>query len=137
MSGVKCRLACGPADATATHCLLLEQNPDWFYLSVPAHHDSPGQRAVKRVCVLSYCYSVMSLCMLVFRFAYALNTGLLEVIVPSPDYYPNFDTLQDTFGDTMERVRQVLFVHFGLLNSFQLCCELHKNCLVQVIIYKK
>jgi len=35
-----------------------------------------------------------------------LNTGLLEVIVPSPDYYPNFDTLQDTFGDTMERVRQ-------------------------------
>ena len=75
--------------------------------------------------------------MLVFRFAYALNTGLLEVIVPSPDYYPNFDTLQDTFGDTMERVRQVLFVHFGLLNSFQLCCELHKNCLVQVIIYKK
>jgi len=23
----------GPADATATHCLLLQQNPDWFYLS--------------------------------------------------------------------------------------------------------
>ena len=22
-----------PADATATHCLLLQQNPDWFYLS--------------------------------------------------------------------------------------------------------
>ena len=22
----------GPADATATHCLLLQQNPDWFYL---------------------------------------------------------------------------------------------------------
>jgi len=27
------RLAHGPADATATHCLLLQYNPDWFYLS--------------------------------------------------------------------------------------------------------
>jgi len=43
---------------------------------------------------------------LVFRFAYALSTGLLEVIVPSPQYYPNFDTLEDSFGDTAERVRQ-------------------------------
>jgi len=25
------RLAYGPADATATHCLLLQENPDWFY----------------------------------------------------------------------------------------------------------
>ena len=25
--------AYGPADATATHCLLLQLNPDWFYLS--------------------------------------------------------------------------------------------------------
>jgi len=23
----------GPADATATHCLLLQYNPDWFYFS--------------------------------------------------------------------------------------------------------
>jgi len=29
----RCRLAYGPADATATHCLLLQWNPDWFYLS--------------------------------------------------------------------------------------------------------
>jgi len=42
---------------------------------------------------------------LFFSFVHALNAGLLEVIVPSPQYYPNFDTLQDTFGDTMERVR--------------------------------
>jgi len=28
-----CKLTYGPADATATHCLLLQQNPDWFYLS--------------------------------------------------------------------------------------------------------
>ena len=48
----RCRLAYGPADATATHCLLLQLNPDWFYLSgtgSPGY--SPGQRAVKRVCV--------------------------------------------------------------------------------------
>jgi len=33
LSGARCRLAYGPADATATHCLLLRWNPDWFYLS--------------------------------------------------------------------------------------------------------
>jgi len=34
-----------PADATATHCLLLQQNPAWFYLSgIPAHRGSPGKR---------------------------------------------------------------------------------------------
>jgi len=33
LSGSTCRLACGPADAAATHCLLLQKNPDWFYLS--------------------------------------------------------------------------------------------------------
>jgi len=32
-------LAYGPADATATHCLLLQKNPDWFYFSGT---DSPG-----------------------------------------------------------------------------------------------
>jgi len=31
--GAMCRFAYGPADATATHCLLLQYNPDWFYLS--------------------------------------------------------------------------------------------------------
>jgi len=33
LSGATCRLAYGPAGAIATHCLLLQQNPDWFYLS--------------------------------------------------------------------------------------------------------
>ena len=47
LSGARCRLASyGPADATATHCLLLPGNPDRFYLS-----GSPGKRAVKWVCV--------------------------------------------------------------------------------------
>ena len=30
LSGARCRLAYGPADAIATHCLLLHKNPDWF-----------------------------------------------------------------------------------------------------------
>ena len=33
LSGARCRLAYGPADAITTHCLLLQYNPDWFYLS--------------------------------------------------------------------------------------------------------
>jgi len=41
----------GPADAIATHCLLLHLNLDCFCLLVPAHLGSPGRRAVKRVCV--------------------------------------------------------------------------------------
>ena len=30
LSGAMCRLAYGPVDATATHCLLLQWNSDWF-----------------------------------------------------------------------------------------------------------
>ena len=30
LSGARCRLAYGPTDATATHCLLLQLNPDRF-----------------------------------------------------------------------------------------------------------
>ena len=48
LSGARCRLAYRPADATATHCLLLQH---WFYYLVPADPGSPGQRAVKQVCV--------------------------------------------------------------------------------------
>ena len=39
LSGARCSLAYEPADATATHCLLLQQNPEWFYLSGTS---SPG-----------------------------------------------------------------------------------------------
>jgi len=59
LSGARCRLAYGPADATATHCFLLQWNPDCFTFLVPAHPGSPRQRAVKRVCViLTNSYSV-------------------------------------------------------------------------------
>ena len=52
LSGVRCKLAYGPADATATHCLLLHLNPDWFCLLVPTDPGSPGQRPLNLcVCV--------------------------------------------------------------------------------------
>ena len=51
LSGARCRLPQGPADATDTHCLLLQYNPDWFCLLVLAHLGSPGQRVIKRVYV--------------------------------------------------------------------------------------
>ena len=51
LSGARCRLAYRPADATATHCLLLQ---DWFYYLVPADPGSPGQRAFKQVCVCEF-----------------------------------------------------------------------------------
>jgi len=33
------------------HHLLLQQNPEWFILLVPAYPGCPGKRAVKRLCV--------------------------------------------------------------------------------------
>ena len=45
--GARCRLAYGPADATATHCLLLIG----FTVLVLAHVGTSRQREVKRVCV--------------------------------------------------------------------------------------
>ena len=42
----RCRFAYGPADAIATHCLLLLIG---FTFLVPAYPGSPGQRAVKWV----------------------------------------------------------------------------------------
>lgn len=38
-----------------------------------------------------------------------MNAGLLEVIAPSRDFYPNMNELKDRFGDTMERVKYVAF----------------------------
>lgn len=39
------------------------------------------------------------------RFATELNSGLLEVISPPASYYPDFNNLKETFGDSKERVR--------------------------------
>ena len=72
LSGVRCRLAYGPADATATHCLLLK-NPDcwpfWYRLTwvVPEKGPLNGLDCVRVIyCYLFsywfwlYCMSVLS-----------------------------------------------------------------------------
>jgi len=56
LSGARCRLAYGPADATATHCLsCFSKIQIGLTFLVPAHPGSPGKRAVKGcVWVLTY-----------------------------------------------------------------------------------
>jgi len=53
LSEAWCRLAYGPADTTATRCLLscFSKIQIGFTFLVPAHPGSPGQRAIKWVCV--------------------------------------------------------------------------------------
>ena len=51
LPGARCRIAYGPADATDTHCLLLNSEIQIvFAFLLPAHLDSPGKKAVKRGC---------------------------------------------------------------------------------------
>ena len=51
LSGVRCRLAYGQADATATHWLASSKIRTGFTFLVQAHLGSPRKRAVIRVCV--------------------------------------------------------------------------------------
>ena len=51
LTGTRCRLAYGPVDATATQI--------GFSFLVPAHPGSPGQRAIKRVCVCLQCFDAV------------------------------------------------------------------------------
>jgi len=45
LSGMRCKFAYGPADTTATHCLLLQEIQIGFGFTflVPAYPGSPGQ----------------------------------------------------------------------------------------------
>ncbi|KAL8212052.1 UNVERIFIED_CONTAM: hypothetical protein K2H54_035806 [Gekko kuhli] len=50
--------------------------------------------------------SVISVSMLhLLRFPNEIHSGLLEVISPSPHFYPDFSRLRESFGDPKERVR--------------------------------
>jgi len=51
LSGTRCRLAYGPADATAHTVSCFSKIQIGFTFLVPAHPGSPGKRAVKRVYV--------------------------------------------------------------------------------------
>lgn len=46
-----------------------------------------------------------SLGLAVPRFPTEIHSGLLEVISPSPHFYPDFSRLRESFGDPKERVR--------------------------------
>ena len=63
LSGARCRLAYGPADATAPTVSCFTKIQIGFTFLVPAHLGSPGKRAVKQVCV---CVSVHCHCVLLF-----------------------------------------------------------------------
>ena len=51
---MRCKFAYSPADATATHCLLLQYNPDWFWYQLTWVIPDRVQTAVKQVCVVVY-----------------------------------------------------------------------------------
>ena len=57
LSGARCRLAYGPADATALTVSCFTEIQIGFTFLVTAHLGSPGKRAIKRVCVLNGCAS--------------------------------------------------------------------------------
>jgi len=50
LSGARCRLAYGPADATALTVFCFSKIQTDFPFMILAHPGSPGQRAVRRVC---------------------------------------------------------------------------------------
>jgi len=52
--------AYGPADATATHCLLFQLSPDWFYLSGTGSPVCVCVRACTCVCACVCAYPTMS-----------------------------------------------------------------------------
>ena len=58
LSGARCRLAYGPADAMP---LTVSCFSNWFFtFLVPAHLGNPGKRAVKRVCVCVHVWYLLA-----------------------------------------------------------------------------
>jgi len=51
LSGLRCRFAYGPADATATYSLLLQYSPHWFWYRLTQVIPDKVQRAIKWMCV--------------------------------------------------------------------------------------
>ena len=39
------------------------------------------------------------------RLAEHVHSGLIEIITPAVEFYPNLSNLRETFGDPMERVK--------------------------------
>lgn len=57
---------------------------------------------------MKWCVRHGGICLLLLfslRFPKEIHSGLLEVISPSPHFYPDFSHLRESFGDPKERVR--------------------------------
>ena len=85
LSGARCRLAYGPADATATHCLLLQIFQSGFTFLVLAHPVVPDKGPLNErahVCVyfmiissyFSYAYSIVYFTFCAIAILSALNS---------------------------------------------------------------
>ena len=62
LSGARCRLAYSPGDATALTVSCFREIQIGFTFLVPAHPGSPGQRAIKRMCVSVLCFPIIAPC---------------------------------------------------------------------------
>ena len=71
------------------HHLLLQQNPEWFFLLVPAYPACPGKKAVKCLCVcvlwqlvsvLSHAYFQLLNCFQSFTFIWCMWPVLCDIL---------------------------------------------------------
>ena len=110
LSGARCRLAHGPADATVSCFSKIQIG---FTFLVPAHLGSPGQRAVKRVCV----------CML------SIHVSLHCVIALSTVRWSNINAKRSNyFTFTIFRVRCVDSVNQSCeWGIFLTCSQIRKH----------
>ena len=79
LSGARCRLAYGPADATAPTVSCFTKIQIGFTFLVPANLGSPGKRAVKQVCVCVLVYIVI-VCYCSVRKSFYIYCFLLAVL---------------------------------------------------------
>jgi len=69
------------------HHLLLQQNPEWLILLVPAYPGCPGKKAVKRLCVCVFTAVMKVISVIMF----GLGAEYDQYWMPNPEYnYPHF-----------------------------------------------
>ena len=59
--------------------LLLQQNPEWFILLLPAYPGCPGKKVVKRLCVCVFVF-------MCYNLVYLQNVSAIEA---EKNYFPN------------------------------------------------
>ena len=69
------------------HHLLLQQNPEWLILLVPAYPGCPRKKAVKRLCVCVFTAVMKVISVIMF----GLGAEYDQYWMPNPEYnYPHF-----------------------------------------------